>query len=304
MLGLARLRAPTEKRVVAAGLVAPDATLRDAAEAAALVLATREYRLPAEPLPVPSGKIDAASVVAGLRPSGYTADERAKAIVELATDLTASAVTAVHSTPEGARVVADAILPRGGQPAFSPLSDGIEHASPESRASAEEALARVSAALVQPFVALAKHPAADARLRAIHFLSSRNEPEAKAALVEALRDPDPTVLGAALDSFSADPEKLPIDAVTDLAKHAESWPIRARASEALGALGKSREAARAVAVLAEVVQTDSIAFVREAAVRALGVIGSAGKPVLRTVAAKDAEPRLRALAKGLLEGSK
>src|SRR6185436_12275087 len=100
MLGLARLRAPTEKRAVTAGLVAPDPTLREAAEAAALVLASHEYRLPADPLPVTSGKIDAVSVVAGLRPSGYTADERAKAIVELATELTASAVTAVHSTPE------------------------------------------------------------------------------------------------------------------------------------------------------------------------------------------------------------
>jgi tetratricopeptide (TPR) repeat protein/HEAT repeat protein len=304
VLGLARLRAPAARRAVAAGLVSAEPALRDAAAAAAYVVSTGEYRLPPEPLPLPSGRVDTAAVVLGLRPSGYTPDERAKAIVDIAPDLAASALTAVHATPEGARAIADAVLARGGRPAFAPLSDELERASPGAQKAAEEALVHTSAALVEPFVALAKHPSADARARAVRFLSSRDEPKAKSALVAALHDADPTVLGAALDSFSADPDRLPIDAVTELAKESESWPVRARAAEALGALKKAPSEGRAISVLAGVTEKDSIAFVREAAVRALGAFGPAGKEALARVAARDAEPRIRALAKNLLEGSK
>jgi HEAT repeat protein len=304
VLSLARLRAPAARRAIAAGLVSADVALREAAAAAAYVLSTGEYRLPQEPLPLPSGRVDATTVVLGLRPSGYTPDERAKSIVDISPDLAASALTAVHATPEGARAVADAVLARNGKPAFAPLSNELESASPKAQKSAEEALVHTSAALVEPFVALSKHPSADTRARAVRFLSSRDEPKAKAALVAALHDPDPTVLGAALDSFSADPDRLPIDAVTDLAKKAESWPVRARAAEALGALRKGPAESRAVSVLASVAERDSIAFVREAAVRALGSFGPSSKEALARVAATDAEPRLRTLAKNLLEGTK
>lgn len=304
MLGLARLRAGSARRAIAMGLVSSDATLRDAAAAAALVNSTHEYRLPADPLPLPASRIDAAAVVAGLRPSGYTPDERAKAIVDLASDLAAAAVTAVHSTSDGSRAVADAVLSRSGRPAFAPLSDDLDAASANGRQAAEEALSRVSAALVEPFVALAKHPSAEVRARAVRFLSTRTESRARTAIIDALHDSDPTVLGAALDSFAADPEKLPFDAVADLARHSESWPVRARACESLGALGKGPESARGISVLADVAVADSIAFVREAAMHALAGSGPGGKPALRRVAERDAEPRLRALARTLLEESR
>jgi tetratricopeptide (TPR) repeat protein/HEAT repeat protein len=299
VIALSRLGAAGERRAVAAALVSGDAALRDAGAAAALVLATREYRTRGEPLPIPDGRADAREALAALRPSGYTADERARALAELAPELAEAAVTAVHATPEGARVVADALLAGGGRPAFAPLTDDMDGATPESEKAVRAAVSRITEALVEPFVALARHPSADVRARAVRVLSLRSEPAASSAVIDALSDPDPLVQEGALAALGASHDPRAVRAVTELARSASSWPVRARAAEALGAFGGRTEGA--TAVLGTIADRDPIAFVREAAVRALGAIGDeSARAALERVAAKDDEPRLRTLAASLL----
>jgi len=240
-------------------------------------------------------------VLAGLRPTGFSADERARAVAQLAPDLADASVTAARSGPEGARVVADALLSRAGRPAFAPLTDGVDKATPELRSACEASLEQVGRALVEPFLALARHPSEDVRASAIRVLSLRPEPQARAAVIAALSDPEPLVQRGALVSLSGADDGGALDAVTKLAESAEVWAVRARATEALGALASGKQTSGAVSVLARIALHDPIAFVRETAVRALGraPVGEARAAISR-VAEKDPEPRVRALARGQL----
>jgi HEAT repeat protein len=211
-----------------------------------------------------------------------------------------AAVTAARSGAEGARVVADALLSRGGRPAFAPLTDSLEAASPERRSACETALEQVARALVDPFLVLAQHPAEDVRARAIRVLSLRPEPTARAAVVAALRDPDPLVQRGALAALSSTEDATALDALSKLAESAETWAARSKATQALGTLAGGQHGAAAVTVLARVADRDPIAFVRETAVRALGAVRSpAARTSLVRVSEKDPEPRVRALAREL-----
>jgi hypothetical protein len=78
-----------------------------------------------------------------------------------------------------------------------------------------------------------------------------------------------------------------------------SWPLRVRAAEAFGRFGP---AARSIgfAPLAQAARSDPYALVREAAMRSATIVDPQGAhAVLADVAQKDAEARLRALAKDL-----
>src|SRR5204863_7025552 len=134
----------------------------------------------------------------------------------LAPDIVDAAVTAARSGAEGARVVADALLSRGGKLAFAPLTDTLDAASPERRAACEAALDQVARALVDPFLVLAQHPAEDVRARAIRVLSLRSEPAARAAVVAALRDPDPLVQRGALAALSSTEDATAFEALPKL----------------------------------------------------------------------------------------
>jgi tetratricopeptide (TPR) repeat protein len=302
VLALARLRGENAKRVIAGALVSPEAALRDAGARAALVYSTHEYRMPSDPLPIPDGRVDVRAVLLGLGPAGFSADDRARALVALEGSITDAAVTAVHTGPEGSRVVAEALLARADRPSFSPLTDGIEDASADARAACQASLERIAAALVGPFLALARHPSGEVRARAIRVLAVRPEPEAQAAIVLALEDSDPAVQRAALSLLSSTVDPSAVAAVTKLAQSSLSWPVRERATEALGALARGSESDRAGTVLAAIAEGDKMAFVREAAMRALAATRSPrARTTLERLGARDPEPRLRALAKTLLE---
>lgn len=304
LLGLARLQAKDSERAIVAALMSPEPSVRQAALAAALVLSTKEYRLPASALAITDERVDPRRVVGNLVPTGYTPDERARAVVLLAPVLSEVAASTVHSSADSARAVADALLARGGAPAFAPLTDDLERATPTAQKAAEAALVGVGAALVEPFVALARHPSAEVRARAIRVLSTRTEPASRSALVRAIVDPDPLVQQAALSSLvpPLDPEVL--SAVTRLARTWESWPVRARATDVLAGLSGSAAGGSVVPVLGEIAEHDDMDFVREVAVRALGAAhGAVARAALERVAARDPEPRLRALAKTLLRKS-
>ncbi|HVW26606.1 MAG TPA: tetratricopeptide repeat protein [Polyangiaceae bacterium] len=301
VIGLAAVRAKSAKRVIAAGLVSADPSLRDAAASAALVVVTGRSMPEGDPLPLPEGRVDVRAVLTSLRPAGFTPDESARAVVELAPDLETAAVTAARSGPEGARAVADAVLSRGGRPAFAPLTDHLDAASPEQRARCEASLEGIGRALVEPFLALSRHPAEDVRLRAIRVLALRPEPDARAAVVAALHDTDPLVQRGALVALAGSDDGSALDALSALAEKADVWASRSKATEALAALVKGPRAAAAVAVLSRVAERDPIAFVRETAVKGLGVARAPeARAALLRISERDPEPRVRALARTLL----
>ncbi len=304
VIGIARVRAPSAAHAVATALVSADPALREAAADAAVVLSTHEYRMPDDALAVPDDRVDARKVLVALRPHGYTPDEEAAAIVAVAPDLADAAATAVHASPEAARVVADALLSRSGRAAFAPLGEHLDRASDASRKAAEDALDKVKEALTGPFLTLAKHPSADVRARAVRVLALETSPDATRAVVEALGDSDDLVERTALVSLSNTDDPRAIEAVTELARRSPAWPVRARAAEALGGIGKGAAEKTVAPVLAAIVRGDPIAFVREAAIRALGSFDpGAVREALSRAETSDPEPRLRELAKEMLQGS-
>jgi len=170
----------------------------------------------------------------------------------------------------------------------------------------------IARAVVPGFVALERHPSVDVRTRAVEFLARRAEPEAQAALVDALADPDEAVRRAALASIGGPGADNPavtsdglVKAVTTMLKDSPSWPLRVRAAEALGRVGRvgggPNSSALVVATLLASAKGDAFALVREASARALAVVDpSAARPVLEGMAASDAEPRVREAATELL----
>jgi HEAT repeat protein len=218
-------------------------------------------------------------------------------------ELLAAALDAVQGAAGGAERVADALLARPGHPAFAPLSDGLDRASPAARADAEAALARVAAALVERFAALTRHPAAAVRAQAVRVLARSKDPVAALALSQALSDPDEVVQQAALASVAAPVDPRTLAAAAELARRAPSWALRAQAVEAIGRAGlEEAHGEQALVLLVSVAEKDAVDFVREAAIRALGSFEApAARAALERLSSRDAEPRLRLLARTLVE---
>jgi tetratricopeptide (TPR) repeat protein len=314
LLTMARLGSKDDERsggaleAIAAGVFATDASLRADAVAAASALATRNWRRSREPLPVPDGPITVRDVLAGLRPDPYDVGARASALTVLGPALQKAAVAAVSTSPDRARVVADALLASGGgATSLAPFTAPSDKLSPALTKDVESSIAALSAAVVPGFVALERHPAVEVRTRAVEFLARRPEPHAQAAVIDALGDPDEEVRRAALAAIGPIHHEPTVTAVAGLLRKGPTWPLRVRAAEALGRLGRAATGAAPRVVLdslAHAAQNDGYALVREAAARAIAPLDkSVSVPVLRALAAKDAEPRVRSAAQELL-GSK
>jgi tetratricopeptide (TPR) repeat protein len=303
IVALARLRADAAPRAVAEALVSPDATLRTAAVAAALVLTTGEYRTGRDALTVPQGRLDARGVVGRLQPAGYSPQEHARALIELVPALTRACATAVQSSPERARTVADALLARDGAPAFGPLTRQLDEVEPQLKQETEKAAESLAAAVVPAFVALARHPSAGVRSRAVGLLATRAEPAARTTVLDSLSDPDERVQASALAAVAKSRAPGSVEAVARLLGANGPWPIRVRAAETLGVLAAGSGDAGAVQALSAAVRTDEYALVREAAIKALVAVDRrAARPVLERAADNDSEPRVRLTARSLLGG--
>src|SRR5262249_26641570 len=179
---------------IAAGLFSPEPTLRDAAVAAATALATRSYKRTREALPVPDGPLVVKEVLQQLGPDAYGLDERAQSLVALGPAIEKAAVAAVSTSPERARIVADALLAGTAKLELAPLFD--DTTSPATKLDdrlqkqASDTIETVAAAAVPGFVALERHPDIEVRTRAVELLARRTEPEAQKAVVDALGDPE------------------------------------------------------------------------------------------------------------------
>ncbi|WP_437637802.1 tetratricopeptide repeat protein [Sorangium sp. So ce854] len=330
-------------QAIAAGAFSSDEALRGAAVSAAVALTRRVYPRAREPLPVPDGALTVKDVLAGLDPDPFGPEDRAAALVSLGPALQKAAVAAVATSPERALVVADAILSRGargvhgGDPrgasagaaggdraaagrgaalGLAPFTDGRAELAPELREQVEAAVEQIAAAVVGGFVALVRHPAIEVRTRAVELLATRPEPEAQAAVVDALGDPEESVRRAALSALGAVRHGPTIAAVSELLRSSSSWPLRVRAAEALGRLGApgaggasgagaaGARPSQVVETLGAAARSDAYALVREAAARALVAADrAAAAPVLKQLAARDPEPRVRQAAAELMRSA-
>ncbi|WP_437679334.1 HEAT repeat domain-containing protein [Sorangium sp. So ce131] len=335
---------------IAAGAFSSDEGLRAAAASAAVAFTRRVYPRTREPLPVPDGALTVREVLAGLDPDPFGPEDRAAALVALGPALQKAAVAAVATSPERALVVAEAILSRrargargepgkageggkggeaaaGGAVAFglAPFTDGRAELGPELKKQVEATVEGIAAAVVGGFVALVRHPAIEVRTRAVELLATRPEPEAQAAVIDALGDPEEGVRRAALSALGAVRHGPTIAAVSELLRSSSSWPLRVRAAEALGRLGASGAAAGGASAggvaaggagagggrpspiaetLGAAARSDAYALVREAAARALtSADRAAAVPVLRQLAARDPEPRVREAAAELMRSA-
>jgi tetratricopeptide (TPR) repeat protein len=286
--------------VLAGAVFAPSDELAETAALAATALATSSYRRAGDPLPVPDGAVSLRDVLAAQRPAGYTPAERARALVALAPALEKAAVAAVATSPVRAAVVAERLLGPDGAFVVAPFAAGDGALDPALAAAVSEAAERIAAAVVPGFVALVRHPSIDVRARAVELLARRTEPEAQAAVADALSDPDEAVVRAALAALGPGGGDEAASGAARVLSTSPSWPLRVRAAEALGRVGRSRAAFDA---LTRAARGDAYALVREAAMRALALDPDAAREVLEERAARDEEPRVRDAAKALLGGA-
>jgi tetratricopeptide (TPR) repeat protein/HEAT repeat protein len=284
---------------IAASAFSPDEALRGAAARAAVRAIGRGPTRAGLSLPVPDGPLAVREIVRRLEPEAGSPADRAAALLALGPSLERAAVAAVSTSPERGRVVADALLSRGAALGLAPFTSADAPLEAKLATDVAGVIEGVAAATVPGFVALARHPDLEVRQRAIELCARRPEPEAQAALIDALGDPDESVRRAALGALGPVKHAPTIQAVAGLLAEPTPWPLRVRGAEALGRLGASGAPGVADA-LAAAARGDAFALVREAALRALVVVDhAAAEPVLRDRAAKDPEPRVRAAASAL-----
>lgn len=291
---------------IASGALSADPDLRAVAVSAAVALTRKAYPRSREPLAVPDGALTLKAVLAGLGPDAASAGDRAAALLALAPALRKAAVAAVSTSPERARLVADALLAGAGRgrPALAPFLDGSEALDGAQQQAVSAAVESIAAAVVTPFVSLVRHPAVEVRTRAVEVLAARPEAEAQAAVIDALGDPEESVRRAALSALGSVRHGPTVAAVAGIVRGSPSWPLRVRAAEALGRLGGGGADKAVLETLAVSARGDSYALVREAAARALaGADKGAAEPVLRALAQTDPEPSVRKAASELLKGA-
>lgn len=288
---------------IAANLFSTDESMRTTAASAATSLATKTFSRSGEALPVPAGTLSIREILTGLAADPARASERARALVALGPALERAAIAAASTSPDRARVVADALLAGGLTPTLAPLISADDPLDPAAKKPVHDAIERIAASVVPAFVALVRHPAIEVRTRAVEFLAQRPEKEAQSAIVDALSDPEESVRRAVLAAIGPVKNPATLAAVAKVGREAQSWPLRVRAAEALGRLGAGSDVKTAAETLATMAKTDEYALVREPALRSLVALDkTAAEPVLREVAEKDSEPRIRVIASELLAG--
>jgi tetratricopeptide (TPR) repeat protein/HEAT repeat protein len=302
LVALSRLDPERAKPLIADALFDGNPSLRKAALAAALVVATGQFKRAGDPWDVPDGSIDVRVMIEKLQPSGYDATDRARTLVALEEQFTRAAMQAVRTSPDRASLVADAFLARGQEPALAPLTDGLDQVDATLRKQTEEAASRIMSNVAPAFVDLVRHPSSDLRIRAIRVLARQSTPEAQRAVIDALQDDDESVQRAALGVLGERGSREGVEALSTTLAESPVWSLRVRAAKALGQLPAGRAPTEAVAALSKAARQDSYALVREAALSSLAKVAGAGaKSVLSEAAAKDDEPAIRELAKKLLE---
>jgi HEAT repeat protein len=300
VMSLSRLGSARAARAVADALTSSEPLVSRAAGDAALVLTTGTYRKPKEVLPALDGPVNVRDLLDSLRPVGYSGSERVAALEKLAPAIAAAFTRAASVSPERARAVADLLVVDPGKLPLAPLTADAQ-LTPAEQSRVESLARELGASLVPRFSALARHPSPDVRLFALRFLGHRSEPDAKSAVIAALKDDLGAVRRAALAALdSGTPEAK--SAVVALLKTESDWALRATAVETLGRVAAGSRDPEAVAALIQSATKDSFAIVREAALPALLAVDPvSAERVLQAIHDSDPEPRVKARAQSLLE---
>ncbi len=302
LVALARLDRERAKEPVAEALLDPNPAVRKAALAAAVILAGGNERSP-DPFAVPESGVDVRTILQGQVPSHSTPAERVRALELLEQPLTAAALQAVRTSPERAQLLADAILAGSGHPAFAPFTDDIAELTEADRLKAEQAAARIAAAVSPAYVMLARHPSVELRSRALRVLAREPTAAARQAIVDALGDDDESVQRTALSLLGEIGSDDAIEAVAAILGKSTSWAFRLQAARALGTLPAGRASRTAIEALSHAARQDTYALVRQAAIESLAHIApEQARSVLSSVAAQDSEPRVKEVARRLLTG--
>jgi len=301
-VSLARLDPVAARGAVARALVSPDPELVQAGVQGACVLGEATPLPAARTLPVPEGRVDARAILERLLPEGCSPEARARALVLLAPEIAAAATNGVRTSPARARSLAASLLGPDGAPAFAPLTTTDGQPQAELSGAARESCELIARSLVEPYLELAEHPAAEVRQSALRWLAARSDASAQRAVLKALDDPDPGVQRAALSALSDRPSPAAAGAVSRVLAGSESWSLRRQAAQTLERMGSAGRSDEVAAALEAAAQGDGYALVRDAAVRALfAVDAQRARPVLERVARTDAELGVRSSARELLD---
>ncbi|NRA33477.1 MAG: HEAT repeat domain-containing protein [Polyangiaceae bacterium] len=293
LLALARLGGPSANREIAEALLSAVPGAPNAAASAAIALVKSGRLVPAR---LPSSR-SLAHLLSQLMPDYDGEPEVAAAIRRLARALGVAVVTAVQSSPENARVTANALM-ASERVGFGALR--LRQGAPtEELTEIRELLETIAQKAAEPFARLSRHPSDKVRALALSFLGRRPEASAQAVLLAALQDPSADVIRVAIALVTEHAIEAARPGVIDVLRSAVEWPLRVSAAQALGALPSHPEA---IAALQQVASLDSLALVREAAVLSLFALDpKKARKSLKSRVENDPEPRVRELSKTLLE---
>ncbi len=305
---------PTDSEIVtiAGGVLDPIERARRGASIALAAFATGEYRAVGEPMPVPEGPLTAEGSIAALIPTAYVAGDYAKALVLYEKQVSAAVSTALQTSKDRAIVALDAMLapaPKGAA-VFAPFTQGDSANAkiPPTGGTATDSAAHIADA-AEPFVAgLVHHPDAAVQSRAIRWLGRRETKLAREALVDALEDADVDVQRLAIEELGTRGDAGAVASLARILTTHKQWAVRADAARALGMVGKRDSKAAVEEPLTKAATSDTYAFVREAALRAIAAAGRpSARAILERAAKSDPEPRVReaaaSLATGLAKGA-
>jgi len=269
--------------------------LQRAGSASLVLLASGSKPSAIEPLPIPDGNVEVDAMLDALIPRNLSEKDRAAAVVKFAPQLEKAAVTAVQTSAERGRAVLEALGTGEGQLRPFVTSDP----SPASAAAQEKAKGIANAIMPTVIGSLARHPDSTVRTKAVVLLAHSPTPDAQAAVVQAVADPNEAVQRVALAAIGAQPDAKAALAVGKLLQTHENWAMRVLGAQALGRLG-AVGAVDAGKFLRESAKNDPYALVREASLKALATFDKPGASTLAAqIASTDPEPRVRETAKSL-----
>jgi cellulose synthase operon protein C len=276
-----------------------------AAMASGAASSTTQTPVARETLPVPEGTLDVDALLDALAPADCSEGARSAALVKYAAQIQRAALAALATSGDRARAVLDA-LGRGDGELLPFMGHDLGGATPAAR----DAARAIAKAIEPSIVPLAHHPDASVRARAIGLIARSSSDDAVDAVAAALDDPDEAVQRVALAAVGATaeggaavlPRPKTVAIVGKILAGSESWPLRVLAAGALGRLGAAGAGSDARQRLTDAATGDAYAFVREAALDALGSFDRpAARALARRMAASDPEPRVREAAAALAQ---
>jgi tetratricopeptide (TPR) repeat protein len=276
-------------------------SLRQAATAALVMLATKNDGHAVDVLPAPDEDVYSETTLESLVPRNIAVKDRAATLVLFADALKRAASSALATSTERAQAVLDAMGTRAG--AFEPFLSASDEGPEVTTARAK--VVEIATALEPSIVALSRHPDPAIRTKAIVLLARSKSDTAGTALAQAVTDSSENVQRVALASIGNHADQKSAAAVAKVMRTHESWAMRVLAAQALGRLGAAGAGTEATKQLKEAATKESYALVREAALIALASYDKVEASQLAAqMATHDAEPRVRETAVKIRGGSK